>query len=94
MIKRVFLVLGLLGLASLLIQLEKTPVSSADSDNLRYRVTVTNLTRGQVLTPTVVAVHNGDFKPLFDEGHSLDNPADPAVRDWRNPVAKITIKRL
>lgn len=40
----------------------------------RYGVTITNLTRGQVITPPVVIVHNEDFR-LF----TLGDPAIPEL---------------
>lgn len=43
-------------------------------DGRRYTVTITNLTRGQVLTPPVVIVHNRDFA-LFTPGE----PARPEL---------------
>ena len=39
----------------------------ADDDVRRYAVTITNLTRGQILTPPVVTSHNQDFT-LFTPG--------------------------
>ncbi|HSG05542.1 MAG TPA: spondin domain-containing protein [Nitrospiria bacterium] len=39
-----------------------------------YRVTITNLTPGQVITPPVVIVHSNDFS-LFQAGH----PASPEL---------------
>lgn len=40
----------------------------ASADELRYEVTVTNLTRGQNLTPALVAIHTQQLQPLFTEG--------------------------
>lgn len=45
-----------------------------DHEGRRYAVTITNLTRGQVLTPPVVIVHNRDFT-LFTPGE----PARPEL---------------
>lgn len=94
MAKKLFLLVTILVLASLGVQLERAAGASADddkrksSDNDRpkYEVTVTNLARRQVLTPTIVIVHNSDFKPLFEEGHSLENTADPAARPEVRPL--------
>lgn len=42
----------------------------------RVEVTVTNLTKGQVLSPAVIALHNGRIPPLFKAGE----PASDALR--------------
>jgi hypothetical protein len=47
--------------------LTAAPAFADDDDMRRYAVTVTNLTRGQVLTPPVVISHNRDFA-LFTLG--------------------------
>ncbi len=89
MAKKIFLMLSGVVLILLVVHFGPTPKASvADDDNgrLKYEVTVTNLARRQVLTPTVVVVHNGDFKPLFEEGHSLENLADPAARPEVRPL--------
>ncbi len=39
----------------------------ADEDS-RVEVTVTNLTRGQIISPVVIASHRAEFKPLFQTG--------------------------
>lgn len=48
---------------------------TASADEPRYEITVTNLTRGQNLTPAIVATHTQDLQPLFTEGA----PASPAL---------------
>jgi hypothetical protein len=35
---------------------------------LQYEVTITNLTKGQPFSPTVVAIHNGRMDPIFTVG--------------------------
>ena len=79
-------------------------------------MTVTNITKGETLTPLLVASHPRDVK-IFELGASATAELEilaeggegyvyihpdihgvgdlvPAARDWRNPVAKITIRRL
>ena len=43
------------------------PVAEAGTSGRMYQVTVTNLTRGQVITPPVVILHNADYS-LFSAG--------------------------
>jgi hypothetical protein len=86
MTRKFFTLLSILGVITLLIPSKVVTGVLADSGGLRYEVTVTNLARRQVLTPTVVAVHNSDFKPLFEEGHSLEDLADPAARPEVRPL--------
>ena len=47
--------------------LTTVPAFADDDDIRRYAITVTNLTRGQILTPPVVISHNQDFS-LFTPG--------------------------
>lgn len=54
--------------------LTTAPAFADDDDVQRYAVTVTNLTRGQILTPPVVISHNRDFI-LFTPGA----PASPEL---------------
>ncbi|MFZ5863930.1 MAG: spondin domain-containing protein [Nitrospirota bacterium] len=54
--------------------LSALPAYAGDDDGRRYAVTITNLTRGQVLTPPVVIVHNRQFT-LFTPGE----PARPEL---------------
>ena len=42
-------------------------VFADEEDGRRYEVTITNVTRGQVITPPVLFTHNADFK-LFQVG--------------------------
>lgn len=48
--------------------------ASQGDDGVRYRVTVTNITRGQILSPAVVVSHSGQIN-LF----SLGSPASPGL---------------
>lgn len=54
--------------------LTAVPAFADDDDSRRYAVTITNLTRGQVLTPPVVIVHSRQFT-LFTPGE----PARPEL---------------
>lgn len=49
-------------------------VTYAEDETTRYKVTITNLTRGQILSPPVVISHGGNFH-LFTAG----NPATPRL---------------
>lgn len=74
MMKHRLLSLSMLGLTVLGSSLRGAQIFAA-SDGPRYEVTVTNLTRGQALTPALVVTHDSEFLPLFTEGE----PADPEV---------------
>ncbi len=50
-----------------------------------YRVTVTNLTDGQPMTPFVVATHQGDFS-LFTRGQSASNGLQQLAENGGVPV--------
>jgi hypothetical protein len=49
-------------------------VADAKDKTNRYEVTITNITRGQIISPPIVISHNKDFQ-LF----SLGNPATPEL---------------
>lgn len=51
------------------------PAAYSDDDGMRhYAITITNLTRGQILAPPAVIAHNGDYK-LF----KLGSPSSPEL---------------
>ena len=69
-------ILGLVALAALMIGLVGISFAGADDeDGAMYEVTVTNLTRGQIISPSVVATHNSRLDPLFTVG----SPASPEL---------------
>ena len=43
-------------------------VADAKDKETRYEVTITNITRGQIISPPIVISHNEDFQ-LFSLGH-------------------------
>lgn len=86
MIKKLFALLSVSGLITLVILPFDVAGTPPNGDKGRYEITVTNLARRQVLTPTVVIVHSSNFKPLFDEGHSMEDPNDPAARPEVRPL--------
>ncbi len=49
--------------------------AGGSSDRVSYEVSVTNLTRGQIFSPPVVATHSRDLTPLF----TLGSPASPEL---------------
>ena len=49
-------------------------VADAKDKTERYEVTITNITRGQIISPPIVISHNEDFQ-LFSLGH----PAPPGL---------------
>jgi hypothetical protein len=53
-------------------------VSYAKDKETRYEVTITNITRGQIISPPIVISHNEDFQ-LF----SLGDPAPPRTGQTR-----------
>ncbi len=71
--RRVLLGLGLVAVALLLEGF--FDVAFAGDDKGRFEVTVTNLTRGQIISPPVVATHNAKLDPLF----ALGAPASPEL---------------
>jgi hypothetical protein len=42
--------------------------ANAQGRGISYKVTVTNITKGQILSPSVVATHNNRAAPLFELG--------------------------
>ena len=59
--------------------------SARADDDSRVKVTVTNLTRGQIISPVVVASHRAGFEPLFQLGapasEELAMVAEDAILD-------------
>jgi len=51
-------------------------VADAKDKTERYEVTITNITRGQIISPPIVISHNEDFQ-LFSLGH----PAPPGLAE-------------
>ncbi len=47
----------------------------------RVEVTITNLTRGQIISPVVVASHNARFEPLFQLGSSASDELAAVAED-------------
>jgi hypothetical protein len=62
-------------LLSLLVLLVGTGMALAGQ--VQYEITITNLTKGQPFSPTVVAVHNGRLDPIF----TLGQPSSEGI--WR-----------
>jgi hypothetical protein len=60
--------------------LTTAPAFADDDENRRYAVTVTNLTRGQILTPPVVISHNRDFA-LFTLGAAAGSELSALAED-------------
>ena len=60
--------------------LPTAPAFADDDDVRRYAVTVTNLTRGQILTPPVVISHNQDFA-LFTLGTAAGSELSALAED-------------
>jgi len=55
------------------------PAVHADAHGMRhYAITITNLTRGQIIAPPAVVAHNEDYR-MF----TLGSPASPNSRNWR-----------
>ena len=44
------------------------PDTAAATGSSRVKVTVTNITRGQIISPVVIASHTAGFEPLFELG--------------------------
>ena len=66
-------ILALVAVATLTIGLFS--VTAADDGGDKFEVTVTNLTRGQLMSPAVVATHKSKLSPLF----TLGSPASPEL---------------
>ena len=83
MSKKLFL--GLLGLVLLVTTLSiGLPGITTDHTAAMYEVTVTNLTAGQIISPAVVATHNGAFDPLFTLG-------SPDLPPGTSPLSKLDL---
>jgi hypothetical protein len=54
-------------------------------DGVKVQVTVTNITRGQIISPVVIASHSAEFEPLFELGEpasaELAAVAEDAILD-------------
>ncbi|MBM3942954.1 MAG: hypothetical protein FJ316_08540 [SAR202 cluster bacterium] len=63
---------SILGLAALAVAavgvLAFSSAKAAEESTATYQVTITNLTRGQIFSPPVVALHNNTAAPLFTLG--------------------------
>ena len=69
-------ILALMILSVLVISMSNISNSKADGDRgVKLKVTVTNLTAGQIESPVVVATHNRELDPLFE----LGSPASDAL---------------
>lgn len=63
----------------ILIGILTTGVSFAD-EGRQYEVTITNVTRGQIITPPVLISHNGNFN-LFTPGSTVIPEFEPLAED-------------
>ena len=68
----VSLAIALITVCSILV----SAVAYAEDETTRYKVTITNLTRGQILSPPVVISHGSNYH-LFTAG----NPATPGLAE-------------
>ena len=65
----------LAGMATMLVGVFATVDAMADSYNLKYEVTITNLTAGQTFTPLLVATHSKRVT-LFEPGGAAGTPLE------------------
>lgn len=74
-----------LNLVAIVAVLLGMPVMAAADGGRTYEVSVTNVTRGQILSPIVVATHSGALEPLFVLGEPASSElamvAEDAVLD-------------
>lgn len=57
------------------------PDTAAAEDNKRVEVTVTNITRGQIISPVLIASHTEDFVPLFELGETATDELAQVAED-------------
>ena len=74
--------LGLLSVPGLSL-LDRT-APAVDTDAVDYEVTVTNITRGQILSPVIVVSHTGDQTPIFQLGQAASNELAMVAEDAIN----------
>lgn len=55
--------------------------ASAQFGQARYKVTITNLTKGQILSPAVVATHTADAEPLYVPGQPASDELAQVAED-------------
>ena len=68
--------LGMLGLPVLVtLYAGLFGIAAGNAGGAEFEVTVTNLTRGQIISPTVVATHTDKLDPIF----TLGSPASPEL---------------
>ena len=83
--KRRIAVLGLVGALVMALLAVTGPAQATGSSERTYRVTVENLTEGQLLTPTVAATHERWFQ-LFRPGHPASNGVQQLAENGGVPV--------
>ena len=79
--KRMSIVLSLVAVVALLAVLGGTTLAANQDDEMMVEVSITNLTRGQVLSPVFVARHDGDAGPLYSLGERASSDLAKMAED-------------
>lgn len=85
----------ILGIAALTALSVGILTASADNDvkkssSMMYRVSITNLTKGQPISPVLVATHNKNLDPLFTLGEPASDALAAVAEDANNgPLMEI-----
>ena len=76
--RRSLIPLALLATLAVAVMIAFTSTASGDGEDngrARYEVTITNVTKGQILSPVVIATHRSRLDPIFE----LGSPASPEL---------------
>ena len=84
--KRLYLIIAvvLASLAALSVGILSVSAHDPDDDRAKFEVTITNLTKGQIFSPAVVATHNKKFSPLFELGSAASTELAMVAEDALN----------
>ena len=79
------IMLGIAALTALSVSILTASASGEEtSSGLMYRVTITNLTKGQPISPVLVATHNRRLDPLFTLGEPASDALAAVAEDANN----------
>ncbi len=84
--RRNMFVLFAVAIATVALTLIFTGVASGDNDDKngkgdRYEVTITNITKGQIISPAVVATHRSSLDPIFTLGSPASDELAQVAED-------------
>ena len=84
--KKLYLIIAvvLASLAALSVGILSVAAHDPAEDRAKFEVTITNLTKGQIFSPAVVATHNREFSPLFELGSAASSELAMVAEDAVN----------